>query len=308
MVEMRQQLAQRAERQTDEWSGARSASLELSAPARPARPPSEFEMQPAAKPILFTALAATIRNEVLPRLVLAHRAMNAPARPLQPAATIWSDAVIELSKIVVRHDAAAAIALVEAMLLNGMSLQTVYLDVLAPTARRLGVLWTEDVFDMADVTMGLWRLKEVMRELSPAFQSSGQFQDHGRSVLLLPAPGETHSFGLAMVSEFFSRDGWNVAGGPTTGDRNIGDWVRGTWFAVVGFSVGCDMSLDALATGIRLVRQRSRNRGVGIMVGGPVFTLNPELAAQVGADATAIDGAHAVIQAHSLVGLMGARG
>jgi methanogenic corrinoid protein MtbC1 len=186
-------------------------------------------------------------------------------------------------------------------------METIYLDVLAATARRLGVLWEQDFRDIAEVSTGLWRLKELMRELRPAFLNEAATSDHGRPILLIPAPGETHSFGLAMVGDFFTRAGWNVAGGATASGQDLADLVGDRWFAIVGFSVGCDASLDALAAAIRVVRRQSRNRAVGVMVGGPIFCLRPELAAQVGADATATDGRHAVTQAQGLVRLVGAR-
>jgi methanogenic corrinoid protein MtbC1 len=308
MVEMRQQLAS-----VEPWSSPGGMNLQQpggvsmseAGPLYDLRAPGSARGEP--QPPLLSALAATIRNEVLPRLVLAHRAMTVPTQPLAAATAVWSDAVIELSQLVLRRDSAAAAEFVQTLVASGTSLETIYLDVLASTARRLGVLWTEDVADIADVTMGLWRLKEVMRGLSPSFLAERGFQDNGRPVLLVPAPGETHSFGLAMVSEFFSRAGWNVSGGPTSVGLDLGDWVRGTWFAVVGFSVGCDASLDALAAGIRMVRRRSRNRAVGVMVGGPVFAMHTELAAEVGADATAVDGRQAVAQATTLLSLLSAR-
>ena len=301
MVEMRQQLAV-----SNGWTGAATARLERRAP--PTMRPAAARLE--GSPLLLSTLAATLRDEVLPRLVLAHRAMTVVATPLPQAtaaADVWSDVVIELTRLTTGRDSRHVAAFVDALAANGTSIETIYLDVLAPTARRLGVLWTEDVYDIADVTLGLWRLNEVRRALSPAFLDEAPAQNHGRSVLLVPAPGETHSFGLAMVSDFFARAGWNVAGGPATAGQDLGDWVRRTWFAVVGFSVGCDASLDVLAAAIRLVRRSSRNRAVGVMVGGPIFAMRPELAQQVGADATATDGRRAVDQARNLVGLLAAR-
>jgi methanogenic corrinoid protein MtbC1 len=232
--------------------------------------------------------------------------MTAAVAPLPEGAPSWSDTVIEISRIAMSEDSAAATAFADRLLAEGMPIEAIYLDVLAPAARRLGALWTDDGCDIADVTMGVWRLRDVLRNLSPSFQAEASV-DHGRPILLVPAPGETHSFGLAMVSDFFGRAGWNVSGGPLTAGRDLSAWVGETWFAVVGFSVGCDASLDALAAGIRLVRRYSRNRRVRVMVGGPVFALHPETAARVGADATATDGRQAVAQANSLVSLPGGK-
>jgi methanogenic corrinoid protein MtbC1 len=302
MIDMREQTMA-----AQEWTGVRPALHGRRAHRGPDSTPLKMAKPIAAPSVALSALAAAIRNEVLPRLVLAQRAMTAAATPLVADVPVWSDAVVELSQLVMRQDAGSASEFVKAMIENGTSLHTVYLDVLAGTARRLGALWADDVNDIAEVTLGVWRLHDVMRGLRPIFLAEGASGDSGRPVLLLPAPGETHTFGLAMVDDFFTRAGWNVSGGPATAGADLGAQVEDSWFAVVGFSVGCDASLDALAAGIRTVRRRSRNRAVGIMVGGPVFALNPELAVRVGADATAADGLQAVVQADSLVRLLGAR-
>ena len=47
----------------------------------------------------------------------------------------------------------------------------------------------------------------------------------------------------------------------------------------------------------------SRNKAVSVMVGGPVFVENPEIARQVGADASAVDAPTAVLLAQVLLDL-----
>ena len=156
--------------------------------------------------------------------------------------------------------------------------------------------------------MGLGRLQQVLHELSPAFRGRGRAHEHGRRVLLVPVPGEQHSFGLQMVAEFFRRAGWDVWSGPqiASGDDLV-QLVRSEWFAVVGLSVGCETRIDALAAGIRAIRRASRNRAIGVLVGGPLFVAHPELVARVGADATAIDGGQAPLQAQNLLALLARR-
>ncbi len=77
--------------------------------------------------------------------------------------------------------------------------------------------------------------------------------------------------------------------------------ARGEWFDVLGISVGVETRLDWLKSGISAVRQSSRNKGIGVMVGGPVFVEFPGRAAEVGADATAGDGRQAPSIAEQLL-------
>jgi methylmalonyl-CoA mutase cobalamin-binding subunit len=157
------------------------------------------------------------------------------------------------------------------------------------------------------VTLGLWRLHQVLRELSPAFQSEVERGDLGHRILLAPGPGEQHMFGLIMVADFFRRAGWNVWSGPVGTTAELAGMVRDEWFAVIGLSIGCGTRLDALSSCIRSVRRASRNQEIGVMVGGPMFIEHPELVALVGADATAIDGRQAVLQAQNLLDLLANR-
>ena len=124
-----------------------------------------------------------------------------------------------------------------------------------------------------------------------------------RRILLVPAPGEQHTFGLAMVATFFRRAGWTVWSEPLACSNDLVGIVRNEWFSVVGFSLSCASRMEALATHIRRVRRASRNPAVGILVGGQVFLERPELVVLVGADATAVDGRQATLQAENLVAL-----
>jgi methanogenic corrinoid protein MtbC1 len=107
-----------------------------------------------------------------------------------------------------------------------------------------------------------------------------------------------------MVAEFFRRAGWQVHDDSSEAGTDPVDNVRGRWFDVVGLSLSGERHLDVLATTIHAIRKASRNRGVGVMVGGPLFIEHPDWVARVGADTTANDGRQAVLQAHSMIGLL----
>jgi methanogenic corrinoid protein MtbC1 len=250
-------------------------------------------------------LVRTIEVEVIPRLVLARRAAgDAPPVAANGHAAPGCEDVAELAALALARDGSVASSYVAALRTRGMSVETLYLDLLAPAARHLGELWDEDRCSFSEVTLGLWRLHQVLRELSPAFQNVVEHRAHGLRALLAPAPGEQHTFGLSMVAEFFRRAGWDVWSGPVTSRQELVAMVGGEWFAVVGLSVSSERKLEEVAAGIRAIRRASRNRAIGVMVGGPVFLDHPDLVARVGADATAVDGRQAARQAHDLLTLL----
>jgi methanogenic corrinoid protein MtbC1 len=174
------------------------------------------------------------------------------------------------------------------------------LDLLAPAARELGLLWEEDECDFMQVTVGLCRLHQVLRALSPAFTCEDAEQKSDRRILLAAYPGDQHTFGVTLVAQFLRRAGWDVwQESPETAYELI-ELTRETSFSAVGLSVGCDARLDEVTKTIRTIRAVSRNRAVGVLVGGPVLLSKPDLVAGLGADATATDGRDAVRQAEIL--------
>jgi len=58
-----------------------------------------------------------------------------------------------------------------------------------------------------------------------------------------------------------------------------------------------------LTATICALRRASRNREIGVLVGGPLLIEKPELAEIVGADATAADGPQAVLRAEHIRGV-----
>ena len=249
-------------------------------------------------------LTRTVQLDVIPRLVVAHAGVAAA-----PTALVVAPAhVLELVDLVLARGESAAVTYVESMRSGGAGAEAIYLDLLAPAARRLGVMWEEDACDFTEVTVGLWRLQTAMRELSPSFLDRHASRTDGPRILLVPLPGESHTFGLSMVYEFFRRAGWNAWSGPVRDSAELANLVGRERVDVVGFSLSCDERLETVYSEIRAVRRASLNPGLAVMVGGPPFVGNPLLAAQLGADGTATDGRQAVAQAQALVEDSRARG
>ena len=250
-------------------------------------------------------LSATLSEQIIPRLLQAHThgdsaADGAPAYSAQTGRPISSADVKDLVRMVLLPDDRPARASVEAMRLRGIPVETLFIDLLALAARHLGELWEEDLCNFADVTVGVGRLQQAMRDLSPGLVTRPPSGSTLRRVLLLPSPGEQHTFGLVMVGDFFRSAGWDVAGGPAM-SLDIEAVVRREWFDVVGFSLASEVLLPRLAPTIAAVRKASQNPRVGILVGGPMFLRQAGLAAEVGADAVAINGSLAPEIADKLV-------
>ncbi len=254
-------------------------------------------------------LARAIEYEIIPRLMLAHRAGVEPGlRTDDPDQAITSDDVAAFAKLVLSHEEDLALTAIQTLRLRQVSVERIYLELLAPTARYLGELWEEDLCNFTDVTVGLGRLQRVLRELSPALGRSVDHPAQGRRILLLPSPGEQHTFGLVMVSEFFRQAGWDVNGGAWATGSEAAAAVASEWFDVIGFSMGAEINIPALAGIIAAVRHATCNKDLAVIVGGPLFGEHPEFMARLGADGMTIDGREAPLMAEQLIsGITGQR-
>ena len=157
----------------------------------------------------YSALLRTIEGEVIPRLILAHRAVadgnrcDDLASPLLPGST----EIFELARIVLRGSNAEALAYLRGLQTLGMNTETIYLELLAPVARHLGVRWEDESSDFVEVTLGLQKLQDLAHQLSEAnVETSRPTSRVSRRALFAALPGEQHVFGSQLVGEFLRGD------------------------------------------------------------------------------------------------------
>ncbi len=255
-------------------------------------------------------LSRLLENLVIPKLIAGCGSAERPLQaanlpqailPAQPA--ICAADIVELTHICVREDAQALLDFVEKFLVAGNSVETIYIDLLAPAARKLGEYWEEDREDFVAVTMGLWRIQEVLRELTlrvPPVTRSGSGL---RSALFSSMPGEQHSFGTLMVAEFFERAGWQADALIEPSRSELTGKFASQHYDLIGLTVSCDCSSAALAGVVTTIRTVSRNRNIKILVGGRAVNDQPQLVIECGADGTASDAPSAVALADHLVPL-----
>jgi methanogenic corrinoid protein MtbC1 len=243
------------------------------------------------------SISALIEGEIIPRLMVAHAAET----PASGAVGIQATEITTLAPLALQLEADALLAHVEAILTRGVSVDTVMVDLLAPTARLLGEFWERDLCDFVDVTMGLWRLQEVVHEIAARAPSERALALGGYRALFASMPGDQHNFGTVIVDELFRRDGWAT---DRMSGAEVPDLVRRVghdWFDIVGLTVSCDCHIAPLASVIMALRSVSRNPRLCVMVGGRIFSADPGLATEVGADGTACDARHALEVAADLV-------
>lgn len=222
------------------------------------------------------SLARTIESEIIPRLLLSHRAPSLRAR--YGGELPSHEDVGELARLVVQHEIATARAYVDTFISAGMSVETILIELLTPAARLLGEQWVQDLSTFADVTIGLSRLQQLLRDLCPP----PTLQFGRRQILLSPAPGEQHTFGLYIVAEFFRKAAWSVRTVVSTKETDLAELVRYEHIEMVGFSVSNIGLLDPLRDAVAEVRSASQNKDLVVMIGGSPCIDLPQHASRVG--------------------------
>lgn len=105
--------------------------------------------------------------------------------------------------VVIGSDLEAAAAYVLVLRGRGLTMETLFIELLEPTACHLGEMWDRDDCDFIDVTLGVARLQKLLA----IFNESHNLPklEARRHVLMALAPSEQHRFGLTMVQRFYWR-------------------------------------------------------------------------------------------------------
>jgi methanogenic corrinoid protein MtbC1 len=247
-----------------------------------------------------------IESEIIPRLLMAHTIAEGRVRQRR-FRPISQDEAARFAMLPLRLEAASLLTEVDAFIANGASVETICLDLLAPAARKLGEMWERDECDFLDVTMGLWRLQEVMREVAARAPVDFAGLALPYSALFSPMPGDHHNFGTLMIEEVFARGGWRSEALVKPERRELLDRLARQPFDLLGLTLARDCPSAALSNLIKAVRNVSANPNIIVLVGGRMINENPGIAVEVGADGTGADALATLELANTLVETAAAR-
>lgn len=253
----------------DSSNGGSSTNETFGFPHRSAFPMARRRPSPSppqAQPDTSHAdrLLEAIENEIVPRLILAHKVTTTDTTSCQasrPAPT--RDEINEFARMAVRHDLNGALGVVEAMCRDGLSLESVLLDLVSAAARVLGDDWLDDSRSFIEVGAGLGTLQQVVHTLSPAHTPA---LPHRGAVLLVAAPGEQHTLGLYLLGELLRRAGFGVHIEPAMEPDDVVEFVLDAKPLMVGVSLSTDVRMSTAAELIRSIHSCAPQ--LPVLVGG----------------------------------------
>ena len=245
------------------------------------------------------SLTEAIETQIIPRLVQAHRVSlpEADTAALGPGISPKQLATfVALSK---SSQASETTQFIDELLHQGVTTDRIFLDLIAPAARQLGQMWDQDLCDFTEVTCGLVRMHEITHRLGFEYQNGPQLGGDVQRIMLASAPGSQHFLGMTIVSDFFRKAGWDVVIEISVSEKELVHAVNNEWFDVIGISCATEAQLKALPGLIRALKAASGNPEPGVLLGGPIFTLQKHDARSLGADGICVDVKEAVALAAS---------
>ena len=252
-------------------------------------------------------LMPAVRSQIIPRLHAAlQESLQKPRHPLVAGGNHLSNEISAFADRSLASDDQGIRDRVDALRVEGRSLESIYLDVLAPTACHLRDLWSDDLCGLADVTLALCTLQAVLRHYASDFYAEASSKDTGlRALLVSPSQKQADvglpTFGLLLMSEFFRREGWDAWAERDLSSESFRGAVLGEWFDLVEVLATSDKQLDEISSGIRALRRGSPNPSIGVIVCGQVFIDHPEFVRLVGADLMAADPLSSLSQAKDYI-------
>lgn len=253
--------------------------------------------------VLPRLLAGASQSDISPRneAAIASPSLVETVAPTPPPAGLTSEHIVGFSDLLLAGATSDIAAFVHRLRGDGIAADALCLHLLTGAARHLGSLWEADRVSFTDVTLATDHLQRLFRELASDIPPPpGPEAPAAGIALLTTVPGEQHSFGVSMLSAFFRRAGWTVSTPEVRNAAALQRRVSANALDLLGISLGAEMHLGELTRCIERARRSARTELI-VMVGGPIFVERPELAREVGADATASDAVGALAIAERLL-------
>lgn len=234
--------------------------------------------------------------------VAAHRnQLNPPSEPAFPEAAdapTPNPRVHDFVEALFDQSARRSRTIAETAALNDRDPQKLAASLFEPAARCIGERWIADDSDFVQVTVALSRMQQLFSRIVADSPPAVRL-DAARRLLLAPAPGEQHGFGLAIVEDAFARAGWTV---DRCGDgERVLQMAAASEYPLIGISIGSEKLLPTLKPLVERLRVASRNRSMVLMGGGGVAIRDPQSVIDAGFDAVATDASSGVRLAAALL-------
>ena len=159
---------------------------------------------------------------------------------------------------------------------HGASIDYIVLDLIPAIARKLGKQWEDDSLSFAEVSIGVNKLERVIHKLDYLFQANQLDRQQNKTIFITVFPGSQHSLGSLIFANFLIFSGWQVHRPNQVNIDSIIYGVSSKEVQAIAISVSTNEQLEQLPNLIDLIRQKSQNSKIIVLIGGPLYNKAPE--------------------------------
>ena len=124
--------------------------------------------------------------------------------------------------------------------------------------------------------MGVSKLERAIHKLDYLFQANQLDRQQNKAIFISGFPGSQHSLGSLIFGNFLTFCGWQVHRPNQTNLDSIVYGVSSKILQAIAISVSTNQQLEQLPSLIDLLRQKSQNPKIIVLVGGPLYNRAPE--------------------------------
>jgi MerR family transcriptional regulator, light-induced transcriptional regulator len=145
-------------------------------------------------------------------------------------------------------------------------------------------------------------LQKLLTDVSRTADGDAPAIPDGARVLLVPAPGEQHTFGILVVEEFLRRAGYDVWTHLACDGESTLELLARMPFDAIGISIARADSVAATRRFVAKARRASLANRLVVIAGGCAVSSGEVTADLLGCDGIALDGKSAVELLESRLG------
>lgn len=251
-----------------------------------------FEVQPSGPAVAMSYLHAALKQfdsmpDTIPSFV------DGPGEEFELARRC-----VEALRVL---DSASTRVMLEKAISDGMPLARIYTGIVPPVMREIGRLWQLNEISVAHEHYCRAAVQSILGRFYGVLFGAGR--KSGRSMLVACVAGEQHELGARTLADLFELSGWRTSFlGADVPSRELVTLIKQSRRPpdLIALSATMPENLGSLASTMATLRD---GLNLLIMVGGRLFHGSSELAARLGADASADDAEAALTLADKLVPL-----
>lgn len=159
------------------------------------------------------------------------------------------------------------VKLIEELITQGISLDTIYEIFIPEAAETLGNLWKKSKVTFVEVNIGAQRLQRLSRIYEKQYLGPMYMFSEGPEILLILPAEEIHTLGLITASGIFKKNGANPFIAVGYSDKEIIDLIHLHNFKLIGMSVSNSENILSTIKSIKNIKISLSNK-IPMVIGG----------------------------------------